>query len=269
MFGSSSIYAPAQDKLLFLLSQTHTLQEKGDYLFAAKLFKLIQSRTKDSTIIADALYGYVTCGDRAAEAFTVRHYTSESFHEMNSDSTWRAQLDSILQLDITNFAEVGIQLKIITHFETYCVNVDTSTRQLLSKNFSSTQFGELATFDLITDEVKSDGYPVFNDPHEVIKRATAFLTRYPSSTYKYDVFHILGRAFQDLWEFSRGSYADMLTEKEQANPEELRQEAIKYLKLAKANRKKLLKLEWDVTSEDVLNKLKNKEDTNGYFYFGD
>lgn len=261
--------SPSQDKLQFLLSQTHTLQEKGDYLFAAKLYKFIASKTTDSIIMADALYGFVTCGDRAADAFTVRHYTSETFHETGSESTWTAELDPILKRDIVNFAELGIQLKLINHFETYYVNVDTLTRQFLSKRFSNTSQGELATFDLITNEVTSEGYPSFNNPHPVIERATAFLHHYPNSIYQYDVFHILGRAFQDLWEFSRGSYADLLTEKEQANPDELRHEAIKHLKLAKDNRKKLVKLEWDVTSEDVFNNLKNKEDTNGYFYFGD
>src|SRR3989304_4707677 len=142
-----------QNRLPFLLSQAQTLREKGDYLFAAGLFKFISSRATDSVTIADALYGYVTCGDRAGGVLTVRSYSYSSFYQTKDDSLWKKIFHPMLQRDIAEFAKVGIHLKFIQYFESYCVNVDTSTRKLLSTNFSNTPSGELARFDLITEEV--------------------------------------------------------------------------------------------------------------------
>jgi len=262
--------AYGQGQLPLLLSQAQTLQAKGDYLFAAQLFKFISARATDSTMIADALYGYVSCGDRAADALTVRSYTYSAFHQTKDDPFWKDVLNPIIQHDIAEFAKVGINLEFIQFFESYCVNADPSTRQLLSKHFSNTPSGELAAFDLITEEVTSSGFPAVNGPYDVIRRALAFLHRYPDSHRKFDVYHILGRAFQDLWGFSQDRhYNHLLSEADRANPERLRQEAMRYYRLAKDNRQFLKKYGWGVDDDDVLSKLENKEDTSGYYFFGD
>ena len=257
-----------QDDLRSLLSHANTIQQKGDFLFAARLFKMVASKATDSTLISEALYGFVTCGDRAANAFTSRQFTLETFYRIKAESTWNDVFKPILERDIAEFTKIGIPLKIISYFETYCVNADTSTRQLLSNRFGDTPFGERAAFDLITGELDSRGYPLFNHPDPVIKRANSFLERFPNSIYAYDVAHILGLAFQDLWNFSQ-RHPDMLTKSELKSPQELRQRAIYHLSYARDNQAKLRKVKWDSSSKEVLDDLKSGRETSYYFFFSD
>jgi len=184
------------------------------------------------------------------------------------DSLWNA-FQTSFEKKADEFRRVGIHLKMVSYFETYCVNADTSTRRLLATRFWKTPWGELAAFDLITGGVTASGYPEFNDPHQVLKNAQRFLERYQTSELKYDVFLILGRAFQDLWGFANGHEKDMLTEEELSNPEKLRKEAIRYLSMVRDNSKQLKKLEWDSFMRGVLRDLTAKQDTHVYFYYGD
>ena len=233
------------------IERARILLSEEKYLAAAKLFKHIASTSNDSATIAEALYGFVTSGDRAAKLALI-------------DYPARYRYDSAA------FVAIGIQLKIVHYFETSCVNADASTRQLLSRNFSNTPHGEVATFDLITNEVDTSGFPTLNNPHTVIQQAFAFLDRYPESLYKYDVYHILARGFQDLWNFAHSEeYNYMVSDSLVANPQPLRQNALRYYRLTKDHQELLLRYDWGADDDDVLNKLENKQETNGYYFFGD
>lgn len=233
------------------IERARILLAEEKYLAAAKLFKHVASTSNDSVRIAEALYGFVTSGDRAAKLALI-------------DYPARYRYDSAA------FAAIGIQLKIVHYFETYCVNADAFTRYLLSTSFSNTPHGELAAFDLITNEVDTSGFPVLNDPRAVIQGAFAFLDRYPESLYKYDVYHILARGFQDLWGFAHNEeYNFMVSDSLVADPEPLRQEAMRFYRLAKDHKELLLRYDWGTDDDNVLKQLENKEDTGGYYFFGD
>jgi len=233
------------------IERARILLAEEKYLAAAKLFKHIASTSNDSAMIAEALYGFVTSGDRAAKLALI-------------DYPARYRYDSAA------FAAIGIQLKIVNYFETYCVNADAFTRYLLSTSFSNTPHGELAAFDLITNEVDTSGYPELNDPRAVVYGAFAFLDRYPESLYKYDVYHILARGFQDLWQFAHSEeYNYMVSDSLVANPQPLREDALRYYRLTKDHQDLLLRYDWGADDDDVVNKLENNQETNGYYFFGD
>lgn len=233
------------------IERARILLAEEKYLAAATLFKHIASTSTDSVTIAEALYGFVTSGDRAAKLALIDYPTRYRY-------------------DSAAFAAIGIQLKIVHYFETYCVNADAFTRYLLSTSFSNTPHGELAAFDLITNEVDTSGFPELNDPHAVIHGAFAFLDRYPGSLYRYDVYHILARGFQDLWQFAHSEeYSYMVSDSLVANPQPLREDALRYYRLTKDHQDLLLRYDWGADDDDVLNKLENNQGTNGYYFFGD
>ena len=242
-----------------LLDQGRRLQQHGDYLYAARVFRYVAQLSTDSLQQAEALYRYVTCGDQAIRILGLRQVISQAIGLTTTFDELAAPFDSI-----------GIRIRMAQYFESYYVNVDTSTRQILATRYSKTPWGELATYDLIENELSWDGTPLFNDPHIVVERARAFHLRYPNSKLKYDVHFILGRAYQDLWSFfHKGYYKDMLTDSERANPDSIRLESIRQLETAKKSRRQLQKRSWSEADDKLLKQLREGQETRGYFYFGD
>ena len=139
-----------QGDLRSLLSQGHTLQEHGEYLVAARLFGLVGSQSRDSVLIADALYSFVTTGDSAAIRFTRRLHATNTTSGDRAQS--RAALLKTLKEDVDSLAGVGIKLRLTGFEHDDYVNTDTTIRRLLSVHFANTPAGEQARFDLIDDD---------------------------------------------------------------------------------------------------------------------
>ncbi len=251
-------FSHAQTMNSFLLSQARSLVEKGDYLYAARMFNAVAESSSDSSEIADALYGVVICGDRVAQVFSIRKRTLLGF-DPNGTSTVQTELTRAVESDVDSLSDQGIYLKFGGPDGYDCWNENTSIRELLSTKFSTTAAGELAAYDLVPRDTSGD-------PRVVIKRGNAFLRRYPKSAFKYDIFHILGRAWQDLWEISSWHDEGRLTEAEKGHPEKFREQAIRNLTLARSNQGKLVKLKWDSASEKVLKELSRKGYSHSIFY---
>jgi hypothetical protein len=227
------------------MEQARDFQNKKNFLVAAKLYSQVSKTTSDTLLRAEALYRFVECGDAVAA------------------------LASNFKDQFEEFSNIGIQIKQVSYFETYYVNLDTITRQYLVQEYPHTKWGERARYDLITKEITYEGYPSDNNPRPIISKAFSFLEFYPKSEYRYDVYYILAHAYTDLWNFTDEQYADLLTEDEKKNPDHLRTSAIQYLKLVKANREDLKFTKWDSTDANELNTLKKHGYTNGYYFFGD
>jgi|GEM_PF-3842130 len=249
-----------QSNLQSLLSQAHDLKDRGDLLSAAKLFKSIASESKDSTMIADALYGFVKCGDSAAILLTTRLQVINLFSKPNKDTTSRQKLLDDLDEQLNSLSKIGINLHLTGFEHDYYDNADTSIRPLLSKHFANTPAGELASFDIID---------ITCDRVTTIDRANSFLRRYFKSRHRIDVLLMLGRAYHDLWEDSNSP--NMLGTLDQAEvqregPDELRTQAIKYLSSAIKDKNHLTRLKWEPIYDKVLAQLQNGEHTGVCFY---
>lgn len=250
------------------------LFEKGDFLFAARIYKYIQETSTDSNRIPEAIYKYKKCGDDAADLFTSKLYFQGQFY-LNTDlNDWIDYFDNVFQAQMQSYQDVDICIKCQKYFDLYCVNVDTTTLKLLSTTYKNTYYGELASFELITNEMDGSGFPAHNHPESVIEKANSFNKTYPNSIYLYDVYFILGKAYSDLWNFYVGKdYTDLLPDKYHKNPDIPRKEAIKYYTLVQTNQDKLntkyATFRWSQFYDKQLDDLKNKKETRCYHYFGD
>ena len=64
-----------QPNYSWLLKRAQSFEEKGDYLFAARIFNALVDEATDSSTISDALYGIASCGEKAASAIALRKST--------------------------------------------------------------------------------------------------------------------------------------------------------------------------------------------------
>lgn len=63
----------AQDIGARYITYANSLFESYDYLYAAKLYKLISETTVDSNLATEALYKFKKCGDNAALGFMSKY----------------------------------------------------------------------------------------------------------------------------------------------------------------------------------------------------
>jgi hypothetical protein len=230
-----------------LLRQGRAMQNDGNYLLAAQIFRSVQSTIADSNQKAEAIFRFVSCGDAEAK-------------HMSINST----PDSLRQVD--SFRAIGINLVYLDRFERWS-NADTSSRQVLASIYFRSPWGEEAGYDLISDEVSPEGAPAIEDPRVVRDRALAFLNNYPSSRFKYDATHLLGLALQDIWDSAvSGDGSGFVTESEQKNPEAIRLKAVQALSSVVRHRKLLLKTKWDYADETVLKYLRRRKVTPYGFF---
>jgi hypothetical protein len=231
-----------------LLRDGRSLQRKGQYLEAAKLFRLVKMHSLDSSQQAEAIFQFVNCGDAKAKVLSKDPTVS-------SDSQLKA------------FETIGIKIIYLDRYERWS-NADTVSRQLLSTMYSHTVWGEESTYDLISDEVGSDGVPIIYDPRVVRERVITFLKMYPSSKFKYDAMHLQGLALQDIWDIVITGGGEFVSEHERKNPEAIRLQAVQALQSTYRHRKQLLKTQWDYPEEEVLKYLLRREHTPYLFWGG-
>lgn len=247
--------------------------EKGQYLFAARIFTFIANRSPDSTTQAEALYRFIDTGDRAAkemsEIYNTRRIIWGPLDRGIARAVWDSLFHPVIQHKIKSLKEVGIRLKEVSYFQRYIVNMDTLTGNYLVREYPDTRWAENILMKRITVEIDYRGTPAHNHPRPVIRKGQAFLERYPESRYRFDVAYILGRAYSDMWNLSE-EYGPLLTEGERANIDSLRQLAVKYMTLAYNNRDSLQR-EYPFRKPDMreIEKLRAGRFTDIFYYFMD
>lgn len=264
------------------LDKAIKFHEQGDYLFAGTLFQYIADNAKDSTFQAEALYRYKQAGDAAASHMTQVSYLAQriigGYDKRDKESKeksydyWERHFEPLINTRIEQFRKIGINLKVVTLYNTYYVNLDTLTPKILLNQYSQSKWAEKMRFDLITEEIDSSGISIWSDPESVIEKATSFLDKYPDSSLKNDVYFMLGKAYTDMWHLYQYN-KHMITEKfrEKTNPESARRKAINYLKKAYEHDKSLKLSHNGIQSpvSELIKALENKEELNVFYYYSD
>lgn len=264
------------------LDKAIKFHEQGDYLFAGKLFQHIFENTKDSTLQAEALYRYKQAGDAAASHMTKVDYLAEriivGYNDRDNEGMekrrdyWRKHFEPLINTRIEQFHKIGINLKVVTLYNTYYVNLDTRTPKILLNQYSQSKWAQKMRFDLITEEMDSSGYSIWSDPESVIEKAKPFLEKYPDSSLKNDVYFMLGKAYTDMWHLYQYN-KHMITEKfrDKTNPESARLKALNYLKKAYEHDKSLKLSLNGIQSpvSELIKTLENKEELNVFYYYSD
>jgi len=260
---------PKANAILSLMQHGRDLQQKGDFLSACRILRFVTDHSKDSSTQAEAIYRSLSCGDGAVSVLNVQRSAFYHLRVLQIDSTLEAEMSRTQKEQVAAFRRIGVPITLSRYSDGTFANTDTISRQLLTKVYRHTPFGELTAFELIEYEVSPEGLVGATDPNVIIKRSLAFLTDYPHSTYSNDVHLILGQAFQDLWTCSLPDmidYSDVLTASQKADPEQVRQEAIQHLELARQSRDRLVKRKWDRYHDEGLDSLRAKQHTHILYY---
>ena len=226
------------------------LEDKRDYIAAAKLYKNVIEGTKDSAIYAEALYRFKKAGDHAVSSL--------------NDLYWREgiNLDSIIKNRVDQLRAMGFNIRLVSYFETYYVNADTLTSSILLNNYSDTKWAEKIEFDLITYEVNVFGERVEHHPLPIIRKAESFIEKYPNSTHTDEVNIILGKAYTDIWNLYQMN--EHLIPKEFRKRHSLDSVRVRALEFFSRESEGA-----EFSFSGIVKALENKERLNIFFYYAD
>jgi hypothetical protein len=158
------------------------------------------------------------------------------------------------------FASAGFFLKREHYFETYYVNSDTTTEQILLSEYPDTEWAQRLEIRNILAAI--------DEPEDKIAATQEFLDRHPQSPLTSDAYLIMGRAYGSIWSL-QGTYRPVVAGEDSLAMEQIRMQSIKYLKLAFDGREELTGL---VGSTDIIEGEIEAMESRGrisIWYFGD
>jgi len=262
------------------------LYKEGDYVGAAIMFhNTFLNAKSDSEIKNEASYYKFKSAQKALEIMSKRYHDLINEHYIavanpvngpKSPATiiWKnAELlnkTEILILTNLGFNIVGPQHYLLP---TYAFS-DWKILQNLAKKFPKSKWGELSAFEMIDIE---SGIECIEIPNTVIKNANAFLLQYPDSNLKYDVYHKLAYAYNDLTNCDVHScndtntrdfaYRQKLSSCKYA--EEYGKKALYYFDIIFENKNKLINNPLNETDIRVYEDLKLGKHSHVWFYYSD
>lgn|GEM_PF-5055830 len=192
------------------------IRDRGDLAYSAEMLSFLVAHAEDKRLIAEAIYWLIDTGDLAADRMNGRLGSAPIKWRVDSLRTkWSRRQWELNNQYIDLLKSSGINV------------IPTQVVELVYVNDASDYFNELFTKHGSSKWAENENAEyvwriglTMHDSKPVIEAGHAFLQKYPQSIYLETVYSALGCAYKDEWNWSGGK-------------DEMREEAIKYYKLAK------------------------------------
>lgn len=274
-----------------ILNKAYKFYNNQDYIGAALAFhEAIINHNSDTDIMNEAQYYKFKSAQKTLEKNIERyrnlienHYIAlcnpvhgptspEDIIWKNAENLNKTEIDILIKL---GFKIIGPQNYL---FPAYAFR-DWEILKKIEKNFPKSKWGEFSAFEMIDIE---RGIDCIKIPYTIAKNAEYFLKAYPESHLKYDVYHILAYAYNDLthcvvhncfkYNNSNGPVKNKTDRDLISNCKysvEYSKKALYYYELILNNKNKLLSKPFNKYDDTVYKKLKSGKLSNVHFYYSD